>query len=130
MNRTSYVVACFLFLLAACGPSAEPSPVETLRRLAAQPGLSEFQRGMLADGFLTFAEFERAVRGFVSCLVAQGYVAESVEIDEQDGFTVTVAWPEGIDRARSQAERDACESEYISAVELAFAATRDSDSAD
>lgn len=124
------VLLAVLVLAAACGGAASSSTGDVLRDLAARPGLSEFQRQLLEDGELTFSEYERAVRGFVSCLEAQGYEANHVEIDEDAGFTITVAWPEGIDPATSEAERDGCEEEYISAVELAFATTRENEALD
>lgn len=132
LARFASVILLIGLALAIVACSGQPAGTESdrVRTLALSPNLSAFQKDILEDGELTFAEFEGAVLAFVSCLESKGYSASHVDIDEVEGFTLTVGWPDGVDSETSKEERDSCEFEYLWAVEQAFAMTRYANTSD
>lgn len=69
--------ALLLLCLPGCGGEAEDRAPQSIGSLSpaiaeAWAGTTEFQRAMLRDGDLTYAEYERAVLGTMECLQSEG----------------------------------------------------------
>jgi hypothetical protein len=64
-------------------------------RLQALPGeLSDFQKDILKDGVLTFAEYETAVLSLVDCAQRAGIsLAEPVRISKRDTYLYSFTYP-------------------------------------
>ena len=82
---------------------------------AASANLSDFQRSLIADGRLTFAEYESAFRSYVACLErAGGRIESPPTLTKRRTFTARIALPAGDDPARAAGAIDACRREYLS----------------
>ena len=58
---------------------------------AASPGLSDFQRALIADGRLTFADYDQAYRAYVACLERAGGKLESpLTLTTRNTYTVRI----------------------------------------
>ncbi len=111
-------MAALLCAVAVAGCTVAPSeaPSSTLPE-----GLPPFQREILSDGVVTFAEYERAVFRTVQCLRELGYEVDGPELGARGLFYdywVTVG-PEG-SAATSEAQ-DRCDEEYLRSVAFAWA---------
>lgn len=135
MKMTTVIVvgvALLVVLSAAAGIAAQPSgageqQVAALASAAAQEGF-ESQAAILADGKVTFAEYEEAVQAAVGCLEAAGYDARADEVS--GGFTITVLSPGDAQAVTAEdamapmdAAYDTCDRQYKRLVEGVYRAT-------
>lgn len=94
MRLTLFALAALVAVLSGCGSGPREAPDASkptapafsaftfdASRLSAAPDLSSFQRSILEDGELTFAEYERATLGFLSCVEDGGVIVRHVEGD-------------------------------------------------
>ena len=112
------IVAALLCGVVVAG-CATTSPVVSSSTLP--EGLPPFQREILADGVVTFAEYERAVFRTVQCIRELGYHVDGPKLGARGVFYeywVTVG-PAGSE-ATSEAQ-DRCDAEYLAWVDFAWA---------
>ncbi len=122
-GRGSAAIALAL-LLTSCArsPDSRDTGNPVIRAMAEQPGLSEYQKGLLEDGRLTFPEYEQAVFRTVGCLEAAGFHDIRTELRSQSrGYTIDVAFPDGVSPEIAEASLDECFDESLSVVQVAFA---------
>lgn len=106
-------------LVVACGDGgaadAPPMPADTpSQRLASwlYPQATEFQQEILADGAVTFDEYERATLAAADCFTGAGIEFTGPEL-QPDGFTLNFAFStEGF----SERAMDSCSEEWVGAV--------------
>ena len=105
----------------ACGSAERPEDVHELDVEQVAAGTTEFQRALLADGEVTFAEYEKATLAAINCLQQAGLVVEGPHprgghddrfLDYNYGFDDIP--PDQLDamNERMLAVGDACEREY------------------
>jgi hypothetical protein len=99
------------------GSSADISdyriPEDSLR-IALGPTTSDFQKGLINDGVLTFSEYETAVFADVQCYADRGLTA-SPELDVRGDYQVNAAAP---DSATLNAAYAACTPQYYDVVDF------------
>ena len=118
-------VAC-LGLLVLSGCSAEPE-FEDLNYEVDWDSLSEYQKEILEDGVVTYAEYEKAATAEYECVksVSPYFSVGPIEIKYGQFFYVTTtSYPEDItseeiDRLDAQASQ--CDTEYLSEVGMQWA---------
>ncbi len=121
------MLAFALVALAACTTTVES-------QLPYEAPTSQFQRDILDDGKVSFAEMERAVFAYGECLEQLGIHTES-ELDVSIGAYRYSFSGDGLDISEllDGPDATACKAEYISIVEVVFAGqhgpTREDDAA-
>ncbi len=88
----------------------------------ATPDLSEFQRQILADGEVTFAEMERAALAYAECMREAGLQVDTTYREDISAYqyTFTAPSPEGFDDLVESADAR-CRPRYLIEVERAWA---------
>lgn len=119
-----FAICAVALLLAgvACrggGGGDAPSPPQEVDIAAIGERSSEFQRGLLKDGELTFAEYEQSVLATIKCLEERlGVEVEGPTLDKRGVFLLfTHSFP---DDERAEARFQAaleCQTEYLLDVE-------------
>lgn len=110
-----------VFALAACTDTAqaEGETEGRVAQLAARlaEGASDYQKTILADGQVTPAEYERAVRDAARCAEGEGLVVDG-PTTHPDGTTLmlTLSTSEGDDEAEAERLFDECWAEHTEAV--------------
>jgi len=127
-----------VFALAACGGSPPPTPGRgtvpptasaglSLDQVMSQkipPGIlntalqsaSNFQKKLLADGYLTPAEYESAVLAFVACVRSHGMgIKGDIRLNGMYRYDFMITWRK--DEPNAQKFINDCNTEYRSAVD-------------
>ena len=73
-------LACVLVFVAACG-SGNPAQGSSVPSVAEQGSQSEAQKAALADGRVTFDEYEAGFLRYKDCLASTGYPLTNVQFD-------------------------------------------------
>jgi hypothetical protein len=126
--RNQWVAGLLVFvtIAAACSPttteSVRPLPPRLEEMVA---NASQFQQDILADGVVTIAELETAVRAKVACEVESGVAVSDFSFDpDGGGYGMSVTWgaqpPTDSELASRDAIEERCMTEYSIVVEAVF----------
>jgi len=105
--------------LTACTRLARMPPGDSSLRVP--PGTSAFQRDILADGTVTFDEYERAVLETISCTRAAGVDVGDLQLDDSGIFYDYRIYPRNMSDDEALAIHDECYSKNLSVVNLVWA---------
>lgn len=124
LRHVALVLLVCPLLLASCSgaDSARTGGNPIIRAMADEPGLSQYQVGLLSDGELMFSEYEQAIFRAVKCLEDSGFIDVVTELESETvGYTIDFGYPGPTITAVDEAKRDGCFEDSLSAVEIAFA---------
>jgi hypothetical protein len=138
MKRYAPLLLVVLTLGASCGSGSEPepatrSPVVYPQQAGAGPGdyhitegrlkpfmddpaIDPFEKDLIGDGTLTFAEYERAVFAVVECWKEAGAIlAEEPRVNARGQYLIYAGAPSAL-AAEMKPKIDACSAKYMGAI--------------
>lgn len=124
--RIASLVLLFALLHPGCDREAEDQVPDSIAALS--PGVAsgwssatEFQRAVLRDGHLTFAEYERSVLATMECLRAEGVTIRTEPAPCPEPWRLTFSFSAGPNLDRVNAIYDRCYDDHQSYVDYVWA---------
>jgi hypothetical protein len=119
------LIASGWVLVSAGGQGGDPDVGEAARTLLASTPVPEGQREAVADGVLTYAEYEAAVLATVACAEAAGLRIIDRPHADPSGKTLLYSFAAGLDLAeakRSNAIHHECYVAHLAAINIMWSA--------